>query len=215
PAPDYQRNVLVGGGSIAHNPVVVDNVLYYPGSDGENLNIGYDPYGAGTANAIITGNYVVRGQGAVFSPLNTDVTMTDNSFYTPVAEPIQRRFPSNVYSGTPTSPQIFVRPNQYEPGRAHITVVNWANAASVNVDLSSVFVSGVSYEIRNAQNFFAAPVLRGTYDGRPVSIPLGEPVAAPVIGLDSPTPTDSGLAVLVAISAPPPAAPITPPRRSV
>jgi parallel beta-helix repeat protein len=200
PAPDYQRNVLVGGGSVAHNPVIVDNVLYYPGPDGENLNIGYDPYGVGAANPVITGNYVVNGEDAAFSSLNTNVTMTGNSFYTPVVAAIQSRFPSNVYTGTPTAPQIFIRPNQYEPGRAHVTVVNWGNASSVAINLSSVLAPGASYEIRNAQNFFGPVVVRGTFDGAPVVLPLTSLVAATPVGLPESHGSNPGIAVFVTLS---------------
>src|SRR5712692_10274167 len=35
---DYQRNLLVGGGSVAQNPRIIDNVLYFPGTPGQNLN---------------------------------------------------------------------------------------------------------------------------------------------------------------------------------
>jgi hypothetical protein len=206
PAPDYQRNVLVGGGSVAHNPVIVDNVLYYPGPDGENLNIGYDPYGVGAANPVITGNYVVNGEDAAFSSLNTNVTMTGNSFYTPVVAAIQSRFPSNVYTGTPTAPQIFIRPNQYEPGRAHVTVVNWGNASSVAINLSSVLAPGASYEIRNAQNFFGPALRTGTYAGGAVSVPsTGSP--APPVGIGAPPGTGPAFAtyvVLTVSTAPPP-----------
>ena len=185
---DYQRNVLVGGGSVAQNPRLIDNVLYFPSTTGQNLNVGYE-YGAGVNNAVITGNYVVNSENAYFSPLNTNVTMTGNSFYTPVDSSSQSLFPSNIYSpdSHPSTPQVFVRPNQYEPGRANITVVNWGNAATLSLDLSAVLYPGAVYEIRNAQDYFAGPVLAGTFTGSPIEMPMsGLSVAVPV-GFDGPS----------------------------
>jgi len=199
--PDYyQRNVLVGGGSVAQNPRIIDNVIYYPGTTGQNLNVGYE-YGVGVNNAVITGNYVVNSENAYFSPLNTNVTMTGNSFYTPVDSSTQTLFSSNIYSSSrPTTAQIFIRPNQYEPGRAHITVVNWGNAASVSVNLSSLLAAGASYEIRNAQNFFASPVLSGIYSGGSVSLPMTGLSPATPYGYSAPPATGPQFEVFVVLT---------------
>src|SRR5260370_20228444 len=115
--------------------------------------------------------------------------MTGTSFYTPVASSSQSLFPSNTYSpdSRPSTPQVFVRPNQYEPGRATITVVNWVTAATLSVDLSAVLYPGAVYEIRNAQDYFAGPVLAGTFTGSPIVMPMsGLSVAVPM-GFDAPS----------------------------
>ncbi|HYT33225.1 MAG TPA: right-handed parallel beta-helix repeat-containing protein [Thermoanaerobaculia bacterium] len=193
---NYQRNVLVGGGSVAQSPRIVNNVLYYPGTSGQNLNVGYDPYGAGAANPVITGNYVVNGDNQ-FSPLNTNVTMTGNTFYSTIPVSIQTLFPLNEYlPERPTAAQVFVRPNRYEPGRAHVTVFNWSNAASVSVDLSSIVPVGAVYEIRNAKDYFRGPFATGTSRGSAVELPTTSlPVPSPM-GLDVPPP-DSDFQVFV------------------
>jgi len=81
----------------------------------------------------------------------------------------------------PTGVRVFVRPNKYEPGRANITVYNWDQDDSVEVDLSAILVPGDRYEIRDAQNYFADPVVSGIYDGDPVSLPMDlTEVAQPV-----------------------------------
>jgi hypothetical protein len=72
----------------------------------------------------------------------------------------------------PNGVQIFVRPNRYEAGRANIVVYNWDLKDQVAVDVSSVLTIGNSFEIRDAQNYFAEPVLRGTYKGGPVLLPM-------------------------------------------
>jgi hypothetical protein len=77
--------------------------------------------------------------------------------------------------------RVFVRPNLYEPGRAHIVVYNWDGRGSVDADVSGVLQRGAKYEVRSAQNFFAAPVLAGTYDGKPLRLPTAaRKIAKPV-----------------------------------
>jgi hypothetical protein len=198
---DYQRNLLVGGGSVALNPRIVDNVLYYPGIGGQNLNVGYDPYGVGAANPVITGNYIVNGDNQ-FSPLNTNVTMTGNSFYSVVPDGIRSRYPANEYAAgsTPAIARVFVRPNQYEPGRANITVINWRKAPTVLVDLSSILAPGATFEIRNAQSFFAPPVVKGTYDGSPVALRMAGIPPALMTGFSTPPATGPDFNAFILLS---------------
>ena len=73
----------------------------------------------------------------------------------------------------PAEARVFVRPNRYEAGRAHVIVYNWPRAASVAVDLAGVLALGDRYEVRNVQDVFGAPVVAGTFDGAPVAIPMG------------------------------------------
>ncbi|HYT33226.1 MAG TPA: right-handed parallel beta-helix repeat-containing protein [Thermoanaerobaculia bacterium] len=213
-ASDYQRNVLVGGGVVAQNPRLTNNALYYPSTPGQNLNLGYDPYGAGAANPVITGNYIVNGDNQ-FSPLNTNVTMTGNSFYSIVSAPVPTSFPSNIYSVTarPPTPQVFVRPNQYEAGRGDVTVFNWGSAASVSVNLSGVLSIGASYEIRNAQNFFASPIRSGVYGGGSVSLPMTGLSPATPYGYSTPPATGplfNAFVVVTVSGATPPSPTATP-----
>ena len=63
--------------------------------------------------------------------------------------------------------KVFVRPNAYEAGRANITVYNWDGVEHASTSTSAASSSpGDGYEVRNAQDFFGAPVLTGTYNGR-------------------------------------------------
>ena len=78
-----------------------------------------------------------------------------------------------VSSLPPGAPQVFVRPNTYEPGRATIVVYNWSHQASVDVDLSNVLSAGVQYQIRNVQDLFGSAVTSGTFGGSTVTIPMG------------------------------------------
>ncbi|HWP36233.1 MAG TPA: hypothetical protein VNL18_01645 [Gemmatimonadales bacterium] len=83
----------------------------------------------------------------------------------------------------PSVTRVFVRPNLYEPGRAHIIVFNWANQASVAVDVSAVLQVGDRYEVRNVQQLFGSPVAAGTYSGGTIAVPMsGVTPPAPIGG---------------------------------
>ena len=171
------RNLLIGGipGINAANPVVKNNYMYRQGG-ADGFNIGLD---GSCSNATVTNNYVSNE-----TTLNNclPVTMTGNSFYGGIAGFSQSQYPSNTYySSRPTGVKVFIRPNAYEAGRANVTVYNWANQSSVSVDLTGILAPGTGFEIRNAHDFFGAPVVTGTYSGGSVSIPMtGLSVAAPV-----------------------------------
>ncbi len=91
-------------------------------------------------------------------------------------------------AAAPATPQVFVRLNKYEPGRAHIVIYNWGRQAAVPVDISGVVRVGDQYEVRNVQDLFAAPVTSGTYGGGATSIPMtGVNPPAP-IGRTTPNP---------------------------
>jgi hypothetical protein len=44
--------------------------------------------------------------------------------------------------------------------------------AIVAVNLAGIVERGASYEVRDAQNFFGAPVKKGTYQGGPMELPM-------------------------------------------
>jgi hypothetical protein len=101
----------------------------------------------------------------------------------------------------PARPQVFVVPNRYESGRAHVVVYNWTHAKQVSVDVSSVLTSGMPYELRNVQNYFGQPVLRGTYTGLLLDIPMTRPANVPPVGWsDDPRSTGDDFAVFVLAS---------------
>jgi hypothetical protein len=79
---------------------------------------------------------------------------------------------NSTYSEVMPRNAVFVRPNRYEQGRGNIAVYNWEHAHTVEVDISSVVSAGSQYEIRNAQDFFGAPVASGTYSGGTVPLPM-------------------------------------------
>src|SRR5262249_31420805 len=155
-------NLLVGGesGVVAHNPIVNYNFLYWLNSNSPQFDLGYS---GGCSNATVTGNYI-SNETAFVNCL--PVSMNGNTFYRSLSGFTQSQYPNNTYySSRPTGVHVFLRPNQYEAGRANITVYNWDLLNSVSVDLSGILSNGDGYEIRNAHDFFGAPVLTGTYSG--------------------------------------------------
>jgi hypothetical protein len=78
-----------------------------------------------------------------------------------------------AFAAGPTATKVFVRPNAYEPGRAHIIVYNWGRQGLVAVDASAVLRPGDRYEVHNVQDLWGAPVAAGTYDGGTIALPMG------------------------------------------
>jgi len=171
-------------------------------------------------NAVVSGNFLAAQTTNPIVQLNQTQTSLvaawdDNSYSSPETG---RDFQSNSiqydfsewqqatgYDGNSThtvgslaGTKVFVRPNQYEAGRAHIIVYNWDNLASVPVDVGSMLPVGASYEVFNVQNLSAPPVLSGVFEGKPLLLPTtGLTVAAPNGPLLTPPPTGPTFNVFV------------------
>jgi hypothetical protein len=175
------RNLLVGGAPIAANPQLRANYTWFDRTidEGTSCDIGY---GAGTSNAIAEDNVCVGG-GVSFRVLGEPMSIAGNTFVGPVEGYDAMDFPDNDvhFDTTPRGVMSFVRPNAYDPDRAHLVVFNWDLADTVDVDLSAFLADGDGFELRDAQNYFGDPVLTGTYDG-PAAIPMTPGPAAEVIG---------------------------------
>lgn len=152
------------------------------------------------ANLTYTGNTFLNSSTYCYFNRSSSVvaeTWDNNVFYLPFAEPMQLNGTplswadwklntgfdahSSFLGSLPAQPQVFVRTNAYEAGRANITIFGWSGTSSVSVDVSSVMSPGANYSIHNAANFFGPAVLSGTYLGGNLSIPMsGLSVATPV-----------------------------------
>src|SRR5262249_1932753 len=72
------------------------------------------------------------------------------------------------------------KPNQYERGRANIIVYNWDRLDTISVDVKGVLPVGWGFEVRNVQDYYAAPVLTGVFSGQRLQLPMTNlTVAAP------------------------------------
>lgn len=100
---------------------------------------------------------------------------------------------------------VFVRPNTYEIGRAHIIVHAYSGPTSINVNLAATgLTDNQAYEIRNAFDFFGTAVATGTYDAgaTTISLPLNGAalnVATPVGESTEPTTTLPQFGVFVVL----------------
>ena len=72
----------------------------------------------------------------------------------------------------PRAAKIFVRPNRFEKGRAHIIVYNWQREPDVELSLGAVLARGERYRIISAQNVAGEAVATGTWTGEPIRLPM-------------------------------------------
>jgi hypothetical protein len=82
-------------------------------------------------------------------------------------------------NGRPAGTRVFVRPNRYEKGRAHVAVLNWDGVRAVKVDLSGIGLEvGAKFQVRNVPDLFGPPGVEGVYRGREGAVPtLRSPIA--------------------------------------
>ena len=192
-----QPDLLVGGDAVAISPVVDGNMTYktVPGTLW-NQQIGLN---AGCKSPAVTNNYF--SGATAFTGCTSGLGMTGNTFLGPlftrphyggtVTSLDIAAFPANTYATThPTGIKVFVRPNQYEAGRANIAVYNWVGNDTVDVPVTTVLNPGDVYEVRDVQDYFGAPVATGVYDGGPVILPMGRSASSQPVGLAAPP--DSG-----------------------
>jgi hypothetical protein len=175
PAGDFARDILVGGGRIAHNPVILENFTY----GGAQTNIGYF---AGCENGLVRANYFAA---LLVEVVNCKAQMYQNIIYSPAkSRTLREAFPENTYyDEKPSGVYVRVRPNRYEPGRAHIVVYNWDQRDRVPVALGRLCGRREDqYEIRDAQNFFAPPVAAGRCGDGNIELPMAGLVAAAAVG---------------------------------
>ncbi len=179
-----------------------------------------------TDGLIVTNNYLVGASapnpGALILHSHPNTTMTGNTFIGGISGFTSAEFPSNTYiASRPASDKnIFVRRNEYEPGRAHIIIYNWDRSATVlvNPNVSGTVLNvGDTYQVRDVQNYYGTPTVGTTaYSGGLITIPMSTsaPVAAPsgfphaVLPYPTTTQPQFGMFVLQRIT---PAAAETPP----
>lgn len=161
-----QRDLLVGAGSPAERISVVQNYTYQQQRNGEVL---FGWTASGDKDLTIQDNYFASGD-LRFSTAWSNVASSGNKVIDTLKGPV----PSNginVLSG-PTGLEVFVRPNEYEAGRANVIIYNWDENATVDVDLSSVLAVGATYEVRHVYDIFGESVVSGVYQGDTIQLPM-------------------------------------------
>lgn len=173
--------------TFTNNTIVGNNMLLdlRPITTQSNIkNLGYN----WTSNKYFS----VEGQYKPFLLISTDTGT--RSYMFPEWRSITSLDSLSTYTrGKPTGLNVFVRPNKYETGRANITIYNWNKTGSVSVPLAGTGLKvGDKFEIRDAQNFFGAPVVTGTWTGGNVSIPMSGLSPAPTVGTVTTPPKHTG-----------------------
>jgi hypothetical protein len=172
-----KMDLLIGGPCHPGPPesiMIKDNLLWANRMD-RTASFGYGSRGK---DIRLIGN-TFAGQ-VKFAPWEK-LEITGNQFLGPVDGSVNPRdYPANVYGGRPREAVVHVRPNEYEPGRGHVIVYNWADQDTVRADIRTVVPLGARFVIRNAQNLDQKPVAGGVYDGKPVTLPMA--------GMDPPQP---------------------------
>ena len=207
-------NILVGGPAPADAIVVRDNMTFYsPGVALVNARFGWRPAAAVQNGSLsLTGNTFVGGRVVLDLHAWRRADVSGNAISAPGAgTPVREDSGSagmpggggrgsggvaaslvsseQVINRTEPSARVVVRPNPYEPGRGTIVVYNWGGRDTVSVDPSGVLQMGDSFELRDVQDLFGAPVARGTYSGAAIRVsmagvdpplPIGEVHAPPL-----------------------------------
>lgn len=82
----------------------------------------------------------------------------------------------------PAANESFLWPGTLDTNRAALSILNWLDSATINVDPSAFLTSGDVYEIRFSANPTADPVLSGTYSSGNLSIPMSRRASAIPLG---------------------------------
>lgn len=181
-------NCMVGhdGTHVMRDVLLRENYGWALSLGDRDVRLGWD---TPNENATLEDNYFV-GE-TIFQDAWSGITMTGNTFIGPVTGVDPADYPDNTYADTaPMQNLVVIRPNRFEPGRAHVIVYNWEGLDEVTVDLGGVVPMNTDFELRNAQNYFDAPVVTGTYDGGGVTIPLANLDIAYPIGDPDAIPAD-------------------------
>jgi cysteine-rich repeat protein len=148
-------------------------------------------------NALVQENnaYFFTGAGSTpFGVRNSFSSWTDKNF-ADWRTAIHDRDANSTYSaGLPSTNAVFVQPNTYEAGRAHVAIYNWQDLPAVGVDLSTIGLpAGQQFKIYNLQAFddaavsdpFGTVVASGNYNpSQPmVSVPMTDGTVTAPLGL--------------------------------
>jgi hypothetical protein len=196
----FHRNLMFGNENTDHRDNVFrENFTYFaPGAGAGSNMLGSDA--GGCQGLTLLGNVFAHGPSRAAIDVNNcaGLQIAGNLFYGTTSldrpsggeeaagEAFRSAYPANVYYGAglaePRGVAVFLRPNRYEQGRAHLIVYNWDRLPSVAVDLGSLALrAGDSYEIRSVQDYYGAG-LRGVYRGGAVDVPMEGWKPEPPIG---------------------------------
>ena len=150
---------LVGGGRPSRHIRVLDNYLH-----GVSMQVGYSA--PSNEDCEVRNNVIVNGD------------LTIKKFKKVVKE-------GNVVlpkrAKRPAEPRVVLRPSKYDPHRANLVLYNFGGKRTVDVDPGMFLKRGESYRLMNPRAFFGKPLLAGTFDGKPLRVPVSGEFAAFVL----------------------------------
>ena len=150
---------LIGGGKPSRHIRVFTNFLH-----NLSLQLGYNaPY---NEDCEVRGNVIANG------------TLSINKYKQAVNE---ENLVLDKDAPRPQAAKIILRPNQYDRRRAHLAIFNWEKKPAVSVDTSGFLNRGDKFRLLNPRDFFGPPLLSGTFDGEPLSVPVSGEFAAFVV----------------------------------
>jgi hypothetical protein len=156
----YAANTfLIGGGKPSHNIRAYENILH-----GVVMQLGYSAPRNEDCEA--RDNIIV------------DADLRINRFERVNAE---RNLVLARGDARPKGVRAIVRPNKYDPHRAHLAVLNWEKRPEVEVDAGAFLQAGAAYRLLDPRDIFGTPVRSGTADGRPIRVPMAGEFAAFVL----------------------------------
>jgi hypothetical protein len=144
--------VLIGGGRGSRGIVVKNNILYEV-----PLSVGYTA--KDSEDCVVEGNTIIR-HGLSIRGFR-DVTERNNFVWR-----------GRQQDSVPETASTWLRPSKYDPDRANLAVANWPRTETVDVDASRFLQPGDTFRVQNVLDFFGKPLVHGTYEGKPVSIPM-------------------------------------------
>ncbi len=150
---------LIGGGKPSRQIRVRTNFLHQV-----TMQLGYQaPY---NQDCEVVGNLIINGG------------LNINKFQQVVNE-------GNLLYGKdqprPAGARLIVRPNHYDPQRAHLIINNWEKATRLQVHPDEFLKPGDSYRVMDPGNFFGQPVITGIYDGKGITLPMAAEFATFVL----------------------------------
>lgn len=183
----FGKNTTATG--TGNNFVIKDNYLYnrFDYLRSNNMDLGYL---SGLSNVKLYNNYSVGYNAIKYNIPIKGLTATGNTFVGRVeieAKPQIHPDSNNLFtsSSLPKKNEVFIRPNSYEEGRAHIVVYNWEKKLYEVVNLQNLNLKeNVEYELIDVQNLFGPAAVKFKYseNSSTIQIPLNLLDVTKVVG---------------------------------
>jgi hypothetical protein len=185
---DATEGIHIGGVPVAKNPYIAENYVYMTPSmkegDACNLTEPDSKWWGGVRNSEIQDNYFVSGDKSLVMYERGEASISGNTFVGDIEGFNRSAFSNNNYylDEKPQGIDIFIRPNEYESGRAHICVFNWDNLSSTKIYPEGILKQGQEYALYDVQNLSGDPLISGDFNGSSITVPLINGEAMQAVG---------------------------------